>query len=303
MPDLSVVIPAREEEFLNLTIRDILRNRRGDTEIIVILDGYTPKEPLPERRRLKVIKHDQFTGQRASTNEGVIASNSKYVMKADAHCAFDEGFDVKLMADCEKDWTVVPLMYNLHIFNWKCFRCDNLMYQGPKPEKCSKCGSSDLLRQRKVWLPRRGTQTSSMMFDKELVFQYWKKRRTPGDIVETMSFIGACWFMQRDRYLELEGLDEKHGFWGQVGTEVSCKTWLSGGKLVVNKKTWFAHFFRTQFGWPYKIHQGDVDRARNYSRDMWFNNRWNKQIYPLKWLVDRFSPVPTWEGFQWKLDV
>jgi len=44
------------------------------------------------------------------------------------------------------------------------------------------------------------------------------------------------------KVLELEGLDERHGFWGQFGTEISCKSWLSGGRQVVNKKTWFAIF-------------------------------------------------------------
>jgi len=138
-----------------------------------------------------------------------------------------------------------------------------------------------------------------MRFDSDLRFQYWKQRKVEGDIIESMSFIGACWFIERDRYWELDGLDEGHGFWGQVGTEVACKTWLSGGKLMINRKTWFAHMFRTQFGWPYHITQGMVDRARDYSRDMWFNNRWHKQVHPLRWLVDKFNP-PGWEGFEWK---
>ena len=141
-----------------------------------------------------------------------------------------------------------------------------------------------------------------MRFDSDLVFQYWSERHQTAteDLVETMSFIGACWFMHRDRYWELEGLDNKHGGWGQVGTEVSCKTWLSGGRLIVNKRTWFAHFFRTQFGWPYQISQGHIDRARAYSRDLWKNNKWHKQIHNLKWLVDKFSPVPGWENYNWE---
>ena len=39
--------------------------------------------------------------------------------------------------------------------------------------------------------------------------------------------------------------DEKHGSWGQYGTEWACKSWLSGGKLITTKKTWFGHMFRT----------------------------------------------------------
>ena len=219
-------------------------------------------------------------------------------MKADAHCSFDKGFDVKLIQDCQYDWTLIPRMYNLHVFDWKCMKCGRRSYQGPRPEKCPQCQHTDL-RMRNVWKPRRGTQTDSMRFDSDLHFQYWKERKTEGDIVDTMSFIGAFWFMHKDRYWELEGLDEGHGSWGQVGTEVACKTWLSGGRLCVTKKTWVAHLFRTQFGWPYPISQRQINKAREYSKDLWFNNKWHKQIHPLKWLVDKFAPVPGWEGYIW----
>jgi len=114
-----------------------------------------------------------------------------------------------------------------------------------------------------------------------------------------MSFIGACWFMYRQRYWDLDGLDEKHGSWGQVGTEMACKTWLSGGKLLTSKKTWFAHMFRTKhpgFGFPYKMSGNQQEKAREYSQDIWLNNKWPKQKYPLEWLVERFKPVPDWHN-------
>ena len=38
--DLSILIPARNEEFLNRTVQDILENIEGNTEVIVVLDGY-----------------------------------------------------------------------------------------------------------------------------------------------------------------------------------------------------------------------------------------------------------------------
>lgn len=298
---LSVLIPARNEEFLSLTINDILSNIEGDTEIIVVLDGYWPDPPLKDNPRVTIIHFTEAIGQRAATNMAAQLSRAKYVMKMDAHCSVDKGFDVKLMADCEYDWTVIPLMRNLHVFDWKCMKCGRRSYQGPKPEKCPVCEGTDL-RQRKVWKPRRGTSCYSMLFDTNLHFQYWNERKVEGDIVDTMSFIGASWFMHRDRYWELEGLDEATGTWGQVGTEVACKTWLSGGRLCVNKKTWFAHLFRSQFKWPYPISGRQIDRARAYSNDLWKNNKWPKQKYPLRWLVEKFNP-PGWENYEWKLDV
>jgi len=102
--------------------------------------------------------------------------------------------------------------------------------------------------------------------------------------------------MERERYWEIDGLDEDHGSWGQMGVEISCKTWLSGGRQVVNKKTWFSHLFRTQggtFGFPYPQSAKGVDEARKHSRELWMNNTWDKQVHRLPWLLERFHP-PDW---------
>jgi len=121
-----------------------------------------------------------------------------------------------------------------------------------------------------------------------------------GDITDVMVSIGACWFQHRDRYWELEGLDEGHGSWGQVAVEIAMKAWLSGGRQVVNKKTWFAHLPRTQpgFSWPYENPAKDQEKARQHSKDMWFNNKWSGQKHNLGWLIDKFSPLPGWESFE-----
>jgi len=116
-----------------------------------------------------------------------------------------------------------------------------------------------------------------------------------------MTCMGPGFFMHKKRFWELGGMDENHGHWGQMGVEVACKAWLSGGKLMTNKNTWFAHFFRGggvpeghKSGFPYKLSQGAVDRAREYSDDLWLNNKWEKQTRDFQWLVNKFNP-PTWE--------
>ena len=64
-------------------------------------------------------------------------------------------------------------------------------------------------------------------------------------------------------------MDERHGSWGQFGTELACKAWLSGGEMVTSTKTWCAHLFRTgnfskngESTWPYPLSQRQVDAAR-----------------------------------------
>jgi glycosyltransferase involved in cell wall biosynthesis len=299
MRDLSVILPARQEQFLQRTIEDIFEHAEGDTEVIAILDGAWADPPISDHPRVTIIHNTEPVGQRAATNQGARLSQAKYIMKADAHCAFDQGFDVKLMEAHEHDWTVVPKMYNLHGFDWECQECKNRYYQADKPDMC--CGKNEF-EKIVVWKPRLARMTYSWRFDKTMQFRYWKahrKRKSTrrGDYMETMSFIGACMFMERERYWELDGCDESHGSWGQFGTEWACKSWLSGGKLLTCKKTWFAHMFRTKnkkFSFPYKISANDQERARQYSRDLWLNDKWPKAKYKLEWLVEKFRPVPDW---------
>lgn len=297
MPELSVIIPARNEIFLSRTIENLLENIRGDTEIITICDGYWPTPPIHDHPKVNLIHYSASIGQRAATNQGVRLSRAKYIMKVDAHCAFDEGFDVKLMEEIDYDWTVIPRMYNLHAFDWVC-RNGHRRYQSPSGP-CAECGET--MEKDIAWKPRLNRRTDFARFDNTLHFQYWSKYahrpEAKGDVVDVMSHVGACWMMHRDRFIELGGCDEKHGSWGQMGTEVSCQTWLSGGRQVVNKKTWFSHMFRTQgkdFGFPYHLPQSDVEVARAYSKDLWMNGKYEKQELPLSWLLEKFWPIPEW---------
>lgn len=306
MRDLSVIIPARNEMFLAKTVENILEQKRANTEVIVVLDGYWPEnfERFYNHDDVVILHYARFIGQRAATNQGANVSRAEYVMKIDAHCAVDEGFDVKLMQDCKPDWTMVPSQYNLHAFDWVCDNCKHRQYQGVQPKQCTSCGKNNFTMDI-VWQPRTNRRTVSWRFDNNLQFQYWREHsnrpEAKGDLIETMSFIGACMLLRRERYWYLDGLDEGHGGWGQFGTEIACKTWLSGGKLITSKKTWFAHMFRTGnfsapgvSSFPYPLSQRDIDKARKYSQDMWFNNKWPKAKYPLQWLVDRFAPVKGW---------
>jgi len=297
--DLSILIPARNEIFLARTIQDILERRRANTEVIAVCDGNWPEPSVPDHPDVTLIYYPEAIGQRAATNQAAKLSTAKFIMKCDAHCSFDKGFDEKLMRDCEYDWTVIPKMYNLHGFDWKCLACGNRTYQGAEPQTCQKCKKSEGFERVVVWKPRRSRVTEAWRFDEDMKFQYWRaysqRPEFKNKIEDVMSNLGACWFMHRERYWELGGLDEEHGSWGQMGTEIACKSWLSGGRHVVNRGTWYAHMFRTQngFKFPYPLSDRQVRHARNYSNDLWKNNKWPLQKRPLQWMIDKFQP-PGW---------
>lgn len=306
-PDLSVLIPARNEMFLSRTVEGVLKNIRGNTEVIVVLDGAWADPPVRSDDRLTIIYNKKALGQRAATNQACRLSKAKYVMKLDAHCIVDEGFDVKMMALMKDHYTMVPVMYNLHAFDWVCQKCGDRQYQGPS-EKYKKCDKCDGERVKEiVWKPRLNKKTTAYRFDKDLKFQYWgdykERQKSQGDLGDSLSILGACFMLTRERYWALNICDEGHGSWGQQGTEVSLKTWLSGGEVKINMTTWFSHMFRTQggdFGFPYPLSGGDVDRARRYSRGLFLDGKWEKAIHPLSWVLDKFYPVPDWHDIKVK---
>ena len=293
--DLSILIPARNEEFLARTIEDICANIEADTEVIVVLDGEWANPPVEQHSRVNVIYLPVSIGQRAATNLACKLSQAKYVMKVDAHCSFDKGFDRKLIENMQDDWTVVPMMRNLHAFDWVC-ECGVRRYQ----DKGSKCDCGKEAKKEMVWIPRKGTWNSSYCFDAEPHFQYFgeysRRPEVQGkDMTESMSIQGSCFMMTREKYWELNICDEAFGSWGSQGIEVAVKTWLSGGKIMINHKTWYAHMFRTKqvngFGFPYPQSGKQIDSAKAMARDLFFNNKWEKAIYPLSWLIERFLPV------------
>ena len=99
-------------------------------------------------------------------------------MKADAHCAFDKGFDRKLIEDCQPNWIMVPTMWNLHAFDWVCMKCGDRTYQGYQPTQCSQCNGTELYKN-VLWQRRGNKVTYSWRFDKNLQFQYWRKHQKP----------------------------------------------------------------------------------------------------------------------------
>lgn len=290
---ITVIIPAREEVYLQRTIENVLENAEGEIEIIAICDGYWPNPPVKDHKYVRVIHNTEPRGQRMVINDAAKIAQGDYIMKLDAHCAVGPSFNKILEDQIEYNWTVIPEMWNLDPETWK-------------PKHFGDYRTA-------VKMGKVNPYMFMAMVDGHLRAQYYSgiKRRQmfidKKDIMidETMCCMGPSFFMHRDRFWELGGCDENHGHWGQQGVEVACKAWLSGGKLMVNKNTWFAHWFRGSHvhesgrrGFPYKMSQRQIDQARAYSDDLWLNDKWPLMAKGrnFKWLLDKFDP-PKWEKF------
>lgn len=310
MKDLSILIPARNEMFLSKTIENLLENIEADTEIIAVLDGAWTEPPIVQNERVNVIYLPDAIGQRATTNLACRLAQGKYVAKVDAHCSFDKGFDRKMIEffkEVGDDVVAVPIMRNLHAFDWKCYNCGWKKYQGPTPAKCEQCGKSDNIKRKMIWHGKERPQSTSYCFDSEPHFQYFEdykhrpqyiKDKAEKGYTETMSFQGSFFMATKENYWKWEINDEKLGNWGNQGLELACATWLSGGRCLVNHKTWYAHMFRTQggdFGFPWENKGSDTKKTKDSVKEKFWNKKHPTQIYPVSWLVEKFWPVPGWK--------
>src|SRR3990172_3969603 len=116
---VSVIIPSRNEPFLQQTIQSLLDNATGEIEIIAVLDGYWPNPQLINDSRLILIHTGKVKGMRGVINAGVAVAHGEYILKCDAHCMFDKAYDSVLSSDCENNWIVVPRRYRLDPYEWK----------------------------------------------------------------------------------------------------------------------------------------------------------------------------------------
>lgn len=266
MSKLSIIIPSFNEPYLGRTVRDILNKAKGNIEIFVNIDGDMPKR-LVKDKRVTYAHHQEPIGMRAGINLGIEKTKSKYIMKVDAHCLFAKGFDEVLKKDCKDNWLMIPRRYSLNEDGWKRGRgrIDYHFLHFPS-------------RDRYGW--RITPQSWYKTLDKEI------------DDVMTMQ--GSCWFANRRFFMNNVGyLDtERYGTFAGDQLEIGMKYWLNGGKMKVNKKTWYAHLFKN------KRYYQERNTERRYKIDrrafvgygratkLWFED--------IKWLVEKFWPVPGW---------
>ena len=265
MARVSIVIPARNEPYLQKTIDWLLIMAKGDIEIIAVLDGYWPDPPIRDDPRVRLIHFSECRGMRAAINSGARVAQGEWLMKCDAHCSFSDGFDIQLAADCQPDWTMVPVRYRLDVELW-------VLTGGPYEFQYIR--RSDL--KGKDW-------------------PQYAERVKGQELCDLMTSQGSCWFMRRQRFWDLGGLDEaNYGGMGREAQEVCLKSWLSGGRYVLDRKVLYAHWSK-----PYNTYKPDRRgklKSVAYAVDFWTNNRWPPQKMRLRDLVKKFAPVPTWEG-------
>lgn len=156
---------------------------------------------------------------RTAINEGVAQAKGKYILKTDAHCMFAEGFDLSLVENHQPNWVQTPRRKRLDAANWKLIEGQPdidymFIYKG------------------------KGFKDHDKNADPEL------KKKLIDDV---QIFQGSCWFMEKAYFQHLGLLDDVNfGGMGSEALEICLKTRADGGRVIVNKTTWYAHHHKTK---------------------------------------------------------
>lgn len=279
MIQTSIVIPSRNERFLVKTVNDILSKHGDNIEIIVVLEGYWEHD-LPNDKRVLQIHHGEPLGMRQSINDAVAIALGEYILKIDGHCMVSDHMCDQLVTNWQKDTDVViPRRKRLDPENW----CETEAHKTPVDYEflSAPIDPND-------W---GGKNISGKIWDER------SKERKHIPIDETPAFQGSCWFMKKEYFHWLELMDhEKWGpFWNEC-QEISFKSFLSGGRCLVNKNAEYFHLHKgKKYGRGYRMQESWLQQGRSATCDWLINDKiWHKQIYPFTWLIERFSPMPTW---------
>ena len=274
MNKISVIIPSRNEKYLAQTVDDLFAKAKGEIEVVVILDEND--QPLKPRPNLIVRKKEGRPGLRSAINQAISLASGKFIMKTDAHCMFDVGFDLKLTQNCEDNWVAIPRRYSLDPEAWTI-----------RPNR----PIIDYEYFVFPWAGEAGSKTGGKWYQraeerKELVLD------------EDMAFQGSCWITTKEHLLNIRGFSDDTSTGDEFvceSEELANKTWLSGGKVMVNKKTWYAHLYKgKQYGRGYELDKRNTLAQRKFHDDYWMNDRWPKAIHKMSWLVEKFMPIPGW---------
>jgi len=199
---------------------------------------------------------------REAINTGVRAAQGEYIMRTDEHCMYAKGFDRIITSQMQDNWIVTAKRYFLNPVEWKVMEDPPIGY-----EKLVIQGGVKFAGQR--W-PSRDAERKDIAVD------------------ETMAMQGSFWIMKKSWWdkvivnLQTEG----YGPLIQDSHEMIFKTWKAGGKMMLNKNTWFAHKHRS---FPRMHNNGTpetpakCDEGYAYALKVW-GDYYQKDIRP-KWRI------------------
>ena len=280
MSKVSIIIPSRAEKPENLrrTLISIYAKATGDFEVIVGFNG-KPWIDLPPYPNLRIIQLTENIGIKGMINLLAALAKGKYIYKSDAHCRFGESFDEILQADMQDDWIVMP-RFKIIKDDWS-----NQMRDGQEE-------FYDYFYLCCPFTDPRGFRFKAG--------GHWKERTqerlvSHPTVDETPQIHGSGWFMTRDRYFELGGFPntDLNGH-AQEPIWLALRNWLMGGKVMVNKKTWYAHLHQSNEVKGYHYTKEEEKFSYDWTAKYWMLDKEPNLKHNIKWFIEKFMPMPSW---------
>ena len=222
---LSCVIPSYKDPLIKKTVQSLLETSELETselEIICVLDGYwIDPAYIVDDPRVRYVHLGKNRGMRGAINAGVEVARGEFLMRTDEHCLFAQGFDRKMTENCQPNWIMTARRYFLNTKKWEVMD-----------------------------LPYVDYEMLVIQEEKKFAGRPWRKRdmeRKDIMIDETMAMQGSCWVMPHKWWDKVIGELQTEGYGPlyQDSHEMCFKAWQAGGKLMLNKNTFFAHKHRS----------------------------------------------------------
>lgn len=225
---LSVVIPGYKDPYHEKTVRDLLDNSMlGESlEIVSVFDGFWPTWEMVEDKRRRIVHLGKNRGMRGAINAGVAVAQGEFFMRLDEHCCFGKGYDKILTDTCKENEVMTARRYFLN------------------PEKWEVMGDKEPVEHEKLVI-----QNVSDGIRKFSGVRWRDRDEAQKDVMisETLAMQGSMWIANREFFLKTVGELQTEGYGPliQDSVEVCMQYWQAGGRLMLNKNTWFAHKHRS----------------------------------------------------------
>jgi hypothetical protein len=189
---------------------------------------------------VKYIYNKEAKGMRTAINQAVTLSSGEYLMKLDAHCMVDHAIDEKLKSVHQDKWVQAPRRKRFDPKKWKLIDTD-------KPD----------VDYMVIGRGFKGHKDNNKNRDLEL-----KKIH----IDDTDVFQGSCYFITKKYFDKLGLLDDVNfGKMGSEAIEICLKVKHDGGRIIVNKNTWYAH---AHIGRRYTGSTQEMNKSREYIKTL-----------------------------------
>src|SRR3990167_4084661 len=103
--------------------------------------------------------------------------------------------------------------------------------------------------------------------------------------------------VNRDYYLNvLQGFPIKDSMGHAMEPiNLALKNWLKGGKVMVNKRTWYAHLHQDNSKRGYHMSKEQENYTYDTTARHWMGNKEPNLLHDMRWFVnEKFPNMPTW---------